>query len=237
MHGVHDPSPATAGENAAKEGKMSHRILLADDHKIVLEGLTGLLKAQENLEVVAQTTSGRETVDLAQRLQPDVVVIDVTMPDMDGVAATRAIRSFSRKVRVLGLSMHRSAEVALRMFRAGADGYVVKSSSLDEILDGIRALLAGQRYLSPALAAELPLERLADLLDQNLPADCLSGREREVLRLVAEGLSTKEIATELHVAKRTVDWHRKNIMDRLNIRTVAELTKFAIREGLTTVQA
>ena len=216
---------------------MSIRVLLADDHQIVLEGLAGLLKAQGEWELVGTATSGRQAVELARRSRPDVVVIDVTMPDLDGVAATRAILSARRSTRVLALSMHCSGEIALRMFRAGARGYVVKSNSIEDIIVGIRAVADGQRYISPLLAGELPLERLDALLDQEAPADALSRREREVLCLVAQGLSTKQIAANLHVAKRTVDWHRRNIMDRLSIRTVAELTKFAIREGLTTVQA
>ncbi len=216
---------------------MSTRVLLADDHQIVLEGLGGLLRVQDGWELVGTATSGREAVELARRTRPDVVVTDVTMPDLDGVAATRAILSARRSTRVLALSMHCSGEIALRMFRAGARGYVVKSNSIEDILVGIRAVVDGRRYVSPLLAGELPLERLEELLQQESPADALSRREREVLCLVAQGMSTKQIAAELHVAKRTIDWHRRNIMDRVNIRTVAELTKFAIREGLTTLQA
>ncbi len=216
---------------------MSTRVLLADDHQIVLEGLSGLLRIQEGWELVGTATSGREAVELARRTRPDVVVMDVTMPDLDGVAATRAILSARRTTRVLALSMHCSGEIALRMFRAGARGYVVKSNSIEDILVGIRAVVDGQRYISPLLAGELPLDRLEELLLEESPADALSRREREVLCLVAQGMSTKQIAAHLHVAKRTIDWHRRNIMDRVNIRTVAELTKFAIREGLTTLQA
>ncbi|HOD79789.1 MAG: Oxygen regulatory protein NreC [Planctomycetes bacterium ADurb.Bin126] len=216
---------------------MSTRVLLADDHQIVLEGLGGLLRVQDGWELVGTATSGREAVELARRTRPDVVVMDVTMPDLDGVTATRAILSARRSTRVLALSMHCSGEIALRMFRAGARGYVVKSNSIEDILVGIRAVVDGRRYVSPLLAGELPLERLEELLQQESPADALSRREREVLCLVAQGMSTKQIAAELHVAKRTIDWHRRNIMDRVNIRTVAELTKFAIREGLTTLQA
>ncbi len=196
-----------------------------------------MLRVQGGWELVGTATSGREAVELARRTRPDVVVIDVTMPDLDGVAATRAILSARRATRVLALSMHCSGEIALRMFRAGACGYVVKSNSIEDILIGIRAVVDGQRYVSPLLAGELPLERLEELLQQESPADALSRREREVLCLVAQGMSTKQIAAHLHVAKRTIDWHRRNIMDRVNIRTVAELTKFAIREGLTTLQA
>ena len=196
-----------------------------------------MLRVQDGWELVGTATSGREAVELARRTRPDVVVMDVTMPDLDGVTATRAILSARRATRVLALSMHCSGEIALRMFRAGARGYVVKSNSIEDILVGIRAVVDGRRYVSPLLAGELPLERLEELLQQESPADALSRREREVLCLVAQGMSTKQIAAELHVAKRTIDWHRRNIMDRVNIRTVAELTKFAIREGLTTLQA
>ena len=196
-----------------------------------------MLRVQDGWELVGTATSGREAVELARRTRPDVVVMDVTMPDLDGVTATRAILSARRSTRVLALSMHCSGEIALRMFRAGARGYVVKSNSIEDILVGIRAVVDGRRYISPLLAGELPLERLEELLQQESPADALSRREREVLCLVAQGMSTKQIAAELHVAKRTIDWHRRNIMDRVNIRTVAELTKFAIREGLTTLQA
>lgn len=212
---------------------MPARLVLADDHEMVREGLRLLLEhAPEEFEVVAQVGDGRAAVSAAQRHEPDVVVMDVMMPDLNGVDATRQIREASPRTRVVGLSGRQDARGVVDMLRAGARAYVVKQHAFEELVDAVRTVLAGRVYLSPAIASHVVDRMLAPAAE---PAAVLTPREREVVQLLAEGLTSKEIASRLFVSLKTVETHRSQIMARLGIRTIAGLTKWAIREGLTSV--
>lgn len=209
------------------------RVILADDHRIVREGLRAVLE-KSGVTVVGEASTGREAVDLAHTLQPDVAIIDISMPDLNGIDATRRITAEAPTVRVLGLSMYADRRYVLAMLDAGAKGYLLKNAASKELLDGLTAVMAGQTYLSPSVTGDV----VAHALDRSSARQALgdrqlSLREREVLQLLAEGKSSKEIASALSIALPTVETHRRQLMAKLNLRTVAELTKYAIREGLT----
>jgi len=217
---------------------MAIRILLADDHQIVRGGFRSLLQQQRDLEVVGEAGDGRAALELARRLKPDMIVMDVAMPDLNGVDATRQILRELPNVKVLALSMHPSRRVVTDMLRAGACGYLVKTCALEELVQAVRAVDAGKTYLSPEIAGgvvEEYVHRVAAGASGPSPA-ALSQREREVLQLVAEGKTTRQIAAALHVTVKTVETHRHNIMEKLKVHSVAELTKYAIREGLTPLE-
>jgi len=212
------------------------RILLADDHRIVREGLRSLLERQPEVEVVAEADDGDRALELAGETRPDVILMDVAMPGLNGVEATRRLRESSPGSRVVALSMHSDRRFVMGMLRAGAAGYLLKDSAFEELADAIRAVAAGQTYLSPRIA-EIVVRTAVRQGDEPKPGllVALTRREREVLQLVAEGRSTKEIGGLLRVSVKTIETHRKRIMEKLHLRTVAELTKFAIREGLTSL--
>lgn len=218
------------------------KILLADDHRMMRDGLRALLE-REGLEVVAEAADGREAVTLALRLHPDIVIMDVSMPDLNGIDATRQLRAEAPKLKVIGLSMNADRRYVLAMFAAGAVGYLLKSSASEELIQALHAVSAGQKYVSPAIA-DIVLEHLTEGADarggrNSTPPQlvkALTAREREVLQLLAEGKASKEIAAQLGVSLATVETHRRQIMDKLGLRTVAELTKYAIREGLTSIE-
>ena len=207
---------------------MSTRILLADDHEVLLEGLKASLEQQEGFEVVGMAHDGREAVEQAKRIRPDVILMDVTMPQVDGVTATAALRESLSTVKIIALSMHASRELAATMLAAGANGYVVKSCSVDRLTEAVNTVMGGQQYLCPEVA---PTSE-APAVPPAVSPERLTPREREILCLVAEGDTSKEIAARLHLSTRTVEWHRKSIMDKLGIRSIAELTRYAIRHGL-----
>jgi DNA-binding NarL/FixJ family response regulator len=213
---------------------MPTRILLVDDHEIFLEGLRGLLEKHRDLEVVGRAADGRTAVDLARELAPDVVVMDITMPGMNGIEATRRIVAHEPRVRVVALTMHSTRRFMAEALKAGAAGYLLKESAVAELILAIRTVVEGRAYLSPRITDVL----VSDYV-RHVPAggsadlSALSPREREVLQLVAEGKSTKEIAGLLHVSVKTIEAHRTQVMEKLRIRSVAGLTKFAITEGLT----
>lgn len=216
------------------------RILLCDDHGIVREGLRAIL-AEQGLEVVGEARSGREAIAMATRLRPAVVLMDISMPDLNGVLATQRLLVEAPESKVIALSMHADHRYVTAMFRAGASGYVVKSSLSEELMQAIHCVTNNGRYVSPTIAG-VDLEQtpasgaVASSESRSTPAiKVLSAREREVLQLVADGMSTKEIATALDIATSTVETHRRQLMDKLNLRTVAELTKYALREGLTSL--
>ena len=212
---------------------MAQTILIADDHRLLREGLRALLE-REGFQVVGEAENGRAAVKLARQLQPDIVITDIGMPDLNGVDATRQIRAEAPRAKVLALSMHTESRFVLGILEAGASGYLLKDSAFEELSVAIKALLKGQIYLSPAIAG-LVVERSLARMDftGRPPQAKLSKREQEVLQLIAEGKSTREIAAKLYVSVKTVETHRKQIMDKLGIYTVAELTKYAIREGVT----
>jgi DNA-binding NarL/FixJ family response regulator len=220
---------------------MSLKVILADDHNLVREGLRSLLDKQEDIQVVGEADNGRAALELAMRLVPDVAVMDVSMADMNGVEAASRIRESVPEVRVLALSMHADKRFVEKMLKAGASGYMLKNCAFREIAQAIRDVAAGRCYLSPEITGIL-VDNLVRGSSGSGPsgsrpggADLLTPREREVLQLLAEGRSSKAISEKLNLSERTVETHRHNIMKKLNIFTVAELTKFAVREGLTTL--
>jgi DNA-binding NarL/FixJ family response regulator len=216
---------------------MSIGVLLADDHAIIREGLRSLLEKQPDIEVLADTDEGRKAVELTRELLPDVVIMDVTMAGLNGIEATRLISSEFPEVKVIALSIHSQRRFIADMLSAGAAGYILKECLFDELVQAIQSVAVGGRYLSPRIADVVVddyVKRLSTTIDS--PLSDLTGREREVLQLVAEGKSTKEIALELHVSTKTIEANRRQIMEKLDVHSVAELTKCAVREGLTALE-
>ncbi len=218
---------------------MKIRILIADDHKIVCDGLKALLEAQPEMEIVAQASNGREAVRLALKLQPDMVIMDVAMPDLNGLEAVRQILSVHPGMKVIALSMHADRRYVTGMLAAGASGYILKHCAFEELVRAIHTVLSNQVYLSPAIAGivvkELAQMKVARSRRAPSAAQTLTSREREVLQLISEGHSAREIAQRLHLSVKTVETHRRQMMQKLEIHSVADLTKFAIREGLTSL--
>jgi two-component system, NarL family, response regulator NreC len=214
---------------------MSLRIILADDHKIVRDGLRALLENQSGMEVIAEADNGRATVRLARELLPDLVIMDIGMPDLNGIDATRQITAELPKVKVIALSMHADRRFVVQMFKAGASGYLLKDCAFEELTRAVCAVQKHQTYLSPAVAGPVMEDYIHQLSGGESGFSVLSPREREVLQLLAEGKSTKEVAAVLCVSVKTVETHRQQIMSKLNIQSIAELIKYAIREGLTSL--
>jgi DNA-binding NarL/FixJ family response regulator len=212
---------------------MPIRILIADDHGIVAEGLKHLIDAQPDMEVVALVGDGREAVQQAREVQPDVVLMDLSMPELNGADATRAILERDAKCRVIVLSMYAQREYVRRALKAGAAGYVVKRSAAKEVVEAIRAVHAGQRYLSPRVA-DVVLEDYTDDKQDDLLAR-LSAREREVLQLLAEGRTGAQIAERLSLSQKTVETYRARLVEKLGIRDLAGLVRFAIQRGLVSL--
>jgi len=213
---------------------MSTRILLVEDHAIVREGLCSLLEKHSCMEVVGEAEDGRTALELVRELLPDIVIMDITMPNLNGVEATHHVTSEFPQVKVIALSIHSNRRFVTDMLGAGAAGYILKECLFDELVQAIQAVSAGNSYLSPRITSvvvEDYVKRLATVADS--PLLTLTSREREVLQLVAEGKSTKQIALELQVSTKTVEANRRKIMEKLDIHSVAELTKYALREGLT----
>jgi two-component system, NarL family, response regulator NreC len=215
---------------------MSVQILIADDHKLMREGLSSLLGQQADIVVVAQANNGREAVQLAEKHRPDVVVMDVSMPDLNGIDATRQIIARTTKTKVIALSMHSDRQFVTEMFRAGAKGYLLKDSAFEELASAILKVAREEACVAPKISG-FSIEDYSNKEEQSevLLKPRLSDREREVLQLMAEGKGTKEIAADLRLSAKTVETHRQHLMDKLEMYSVAELTKFAIREGLTTL--
>lgn len=215
---------------------MAIRVILADDHTILRAGLKSLLQASLGVTVIAEADNGRDTVALARELEPDIVVMDVAMPDMNGVDATRKIAQLVPQVRVLALSSHNDGAFVKGMLEAGARGYLLKDAAANELMTAFSAVHGGRIYVSPSVTDTLVEDYLQRVKgDVGPDSKLLSTREREVLQLVAEGRSSAQIAAALHLSDRTVETHRKRIMDKLGIRSIAALTKYAIREGITSL--
>jgi len=212
---------------------MSTRVLLADDHEIFVEGLRSLLDKEPQLDVIGTVTDGAEAVQSAREQQPDIVVMDLTMPGMSGIEATRLITAERPTVKVLSLSMHADRGFVMGALDAGASGYVLKDGAKSELLDAIRTVMAGQVYLSPGIAGMVVAAARSNVPPRFTP---LTERESEVLKLLAQGETTKKIALRLRLSVKTVGTHRRNIMEKLNTDSIAKLTKFAIREGLTSAE-
>jgi RNA polymerase sigma factor (sigma-70 family) len=209
------------------------KVLLADDHALVRAGIRSLLEAS-GASVVGEASDGREALRLAAKLQPDVVFMDVAMSTLNGIEAARQLHRSHPEVRIIMLSMHAERQYIYESARAGATGYVLKDAAFSDLLAAIEAALDGRTYWSPA-AAELAMDDYLHRKGEAVPSatEKLSGREREVLQLLAEGQSSAEIAEQLGISTRTVDTHRQNLMQKLQIHTIAGLTRFAIRHGLS----
>ena len=208
------------------------RVLLADDHALVRAGIRSLLSTVPGVEVVAEAGTGQEAVALAEKLRPHVVLMDIAMHNLNGLDATARIVKRHPETRVIIVSMHASEEYALEALRAGASGYVLKDADLMELEQAIGAVTRGDTYLSPAISRHVIADYRRRVTEQSEPVDRLTPRQREVLQRIAEGLSTKEIAFKLSLSVKTVETHRAQLMERLNIHDVAGLVRFAVRVGL-----
>jgi len=204
-------------------------VLLVDDHAVVRQGFRMIISAEPDFEVVGEAANGREAVSQSEILQPDIVLMDVSMPDLNGIEATRRIVTLAPRTRILALSMHRDAVYVREILRAGASGYLLKEAGDHDLLTAIRAVALGQGYLSPAVSDAVLNDYRKHVTD---PIDLLTTREREVLQLIAEGRTNKEIATALDLSTYTVESHRGRIMEKLNLHSAGELVRFAFRNGL-----
>ncbi len=215
---------------------MKTKILLVDDHKILRDGICSIVKGYPDMEVIGEAADGKAALRLVEELSPDVVIMDISMPDLNGIDATRRIIADHPKIKVIALSMHHDKQFVSEIFKAGASGYLLKDCAFDELEHAVRIVMDGKTYMNPQIAS-LVIESLVNQPQATSPKSfsLLTDREREVLQLIAEGQSTKEIASKLSVSAKTIESHRRQVMGKLNIRNVAELTKYAIREGLTSV--
>ncbi len=209
------------------------RVLLVEDHVVVRQGLKALFTGEGDIEVVGEADDGREALRRVSELQPDVVLMDISMPGFNGIEATRQIRQDHPDVKVVILSMHSNEEYVFQVLRAGASGYVLKQSDSSEVLTAIRAALAGGSFLSPPISRAVidDYVRRAEARGRGRTLDLLTSREREVLQLLAEGLSNQEIADQLNISVKTVETHRGNMMKKLGVDSKIELVKYALRKG------
>src|SRR5947209_7094993 len=205
------------------------RVLLADDHAMVRKGFRMILEAQADMSIVGEAGNGREALELAETLHPDVLVMDVAMPELNGIEATRRLAASSPRSRVLALSMHKDSVYVREILRAGARGYLLKDSIDSDLVNAVRAVAKGDGYLSPAISDAVLTDYRRHVTD---PLDLLSSREREVLQMIAEGKTNKEIASALNLSVYTIDAHRGKIMEKLNLHSTGELVRFAVRNGL-----
>jgi two-component system response regulator NreC len=213
---------------------MSIKIILADDHAVLRHGLSKSFENEKDIEVVAQAKDGRTTIELAKELSPNVVIMDIGMPDLNGIEATRQLTKECPKIKVIGLSMHSSKNFIIEMFKAGASGYLLKDCEFDELVNAIRIVVDNKTYISPAISDVVVENYMRQYPDAKESVfSILSKREREVLQLLTEGKPTKQIARRLHISAKTVEVHRLNLMSKLKIDSIAQLTKYAIQEGLT----
>jgi DNA-binding NarL/FixJ family response regulator len=216
---------------------MTIKIVIADDHPILREGLRGLLEKEEDMEVVGEAGTGNEAVQLAGRLHPDVIVMDINMPDMNGIEATRRILAEDPGKGVLVLSLESDRRFIVEALESGARGYVLKDSFFEELATAIRTVAAGDTYLGPKITELIIKDYLQRIPDKTpLTFTSLTCRERETIQLIADGRNSKEIAAEFGVSVKTIEVHRHNIMKKLNLYSIAELTKYAVREGLTSLK-
>lgn len=213
---------------------MAVRVLLVDDHEIMREGMCALLRKCENVEVVGQAADGRIAITLVDQLNPDVVIMDIGMPNLNGIEATHQMMENHPALKILALSAHSDGSIVAKMIKAGACGYMLKDSAFQELQDGIATMLDGRTFLCSRISKVVFSDYINLITNPRWTGgDGLSSREREVLQLVSEGHTTKEIAKTLHLSPKTVDSHREHIMEKLGIRNIAGLTKYALREGLT----
>ena len=216
---------------------MTLKILIADDHTIVREGLRVLIEKEDDMTVTAEAATGAEAIRLARDCCPDVIVMDISMPDINGIDATRSIMAESTKVRVVALSMESDRRFVVEVLKAGANGYVLKDSAFGELATAIRAVAAGETYLAPRITSVLIKEYLQRIPDEvSATYETLSPREREILQLIAGGSNAKEIAFSFGVSVKTVENQRHSIMKKLDLFSIAELTKYAVRQGLSSLK-
>lgn len=217
---------------------MSLRILIADDHRIMREGLRSLLEKQPDTEVIAEAENGRTTLQMSRRFKPDVVLMDIIMPDLNGIEATRQILAELPDIKVIALSMHSDKKFVVEMLGAGASGYLLKDTAFEELDKALHTVVNNRTYLSPKIVGLMAEDYSPSIVTKDyLVSPVLTSREREVIQLIAEGKTTKQIASILNVSVKTVETHRKKIMDKLGTNSVAELTKYALREGLTSLDS
>jgi len=212
------------------------KILVVDDHAVLRDGIHALLGLNDDIEIVGEASEGKEAVAKAQELMPDVVIMDIAMPGMDGLEATRRIRKKHPKMKVLVLTQHDNKEYVLSVIKAGASGYVPKRALGSELVSAIRAVKEGDSFLYPSAAAALIEDYLQQTKDQE-PYDQLSAREREIFQLIAEGHTSREIADMLFLSQRTVQGHRVKIMEKLNLHNRTELIKYAMRKGVVSLDS
>lgn len=212
---------------------MSIRVMLVDDHKILRDALRGVLEREHDIAMVGEASDGIEALEVARSAQPDIVLMDIGLPSMGGIETTRAMLAEQPKTKVIALSTFSDRRIVLQMLDAGASGYVVKSAGRDELLSAIRSVSHGRTYLCPDASAVLIDSVRSKHPVESTPAEQIGRREREVLQLLADGHTSPEIGNLLHIATSTVEVHRRNIMRKLELHSVAELTKYAVRNGLT----
>jgi len=205
------------------------QVLLADDHSILRKGVRMLLESQVDMEVVGEAKTGREAIDEAMRLKPDVVVMDVSMPELNGIEGTRQICAQLAQTKVLALSMHRDSVYVREILRAGARGYLLKESDDEDLLKAVRAVARGEAYLSPAISDAVLTDYRRHVSN---PVDLLTSREREILTMIADGKTNKDIANALNLSVYTVESHRGSVMDKLNLHNTGDIVRFALRNGL-----
>jgi len=215
---------------------MSIRVILGEDHKIVRESLRSLLDREPNIEVVGEAQDGRAAIKMCEELSPDLAIIDVLMPGLNGIEATRQITTKNPKIKVVALSMYSDKRFILSMMRVGASGYLIKECAFDELVQAVWAVSANRTFFSPNIRDTVIEDYISRLQKDDIMDSSITAREREVLQLIAEGKNTREIASILSISVKTVETHRWKIMDELNIHTIAGLTKYAIREGLASLE-
>ena len=216
--------------------KARHRVVIAEDHTILREGLRALLSAESDLEVVGEAEDGRQAIQRVEELGPDLILTDLSMPKMNGVEAIREIKKHAPETKVLALTVHKAEEFILEVLQAGADGYILKDASSEELIMAIKSVLGGKRYLSPSVS-QMVIEGYLEgrkSFRSSSPWDTLTKREREILKLIAEGHKNKEIADYLYISVKTVEKHRANLMKKLGLHSAAALTAYAMERGLIT---
>jgi two-component system response regulator NreC len=213
---------------------MSIKIIVVDEHKILREGLSTLIAKQPDMEIIGEATDGREVLQLLEKSKPDLILMDVTMPNLNGIEATRKIKSKKPNIEIIALSLHSDRRYVLGMIDAGASGYLLKECAFEELVRAINTVMSKKKYLSPGIS-DILIDEYVKKTTTDKPTiySKLTPREREILQLIAEGKNTKEIARYLFISVKTVETHRRHIKKKLKVESVAELTKIAIREGLT----
>jgi DNA-binding NarL/FixJ family response regulator len=216
--------------------KEKKRMVIAEDHAIVRDGLRSLFESEDDLEVVGEAGDGMEAIRVVNSTNPDLIILDLNMPRMDGISVIREIKKQSKEIRIIALTMHKDEEYILEAFRSGADGYCIKTSSGKEVLNAIKIVLSGKQYVSPEISDKV-LEGYIEgkkSIKKESSWDNITPREREVLKLVGEGYQNKEISDYLCISVKTVEKHRANIMEKLNLHSASALTAYAIEKGLVT---